>query len=272
MEFILSNKGLLDFGLKDNVIVLAGATKGVGFELARLLVCCEARVFLIGRTKKNGVNAIKNIKSENPDANIDFLDGNLYLEEDREKVLKKIKGKHPEGINHIVSFLGSGKTAFGVDVGDKVWKDVFEKNFFSVIDLVDKFLPLLKNSKTNNSIIITSAIAGLERLSAPESYSCAKSALSSYIPHLAKNLSNDNIRVIGISPGNIFFKGGRWEELVKEKGIKEINNNILKEVSFNRFGNAEELAWVYLSSISPRNSFMTGCNIIIDGQQVRKIF
>jgi NAD(P)-dependent dehydrogenase (short-subunit alcohol dehydrogenase family) len=66
---------------------------------------------------------------------------------------------------------------------------VKETKSLSLINLVDTFLPLLKKSKENNSIIITSAIAGLERLSAPESYSCAKTALSSYVPHLSKYLS-----------------------------------------------------------------------------------
>ena len=96
--------------------------------------------------------------------------------------------------------------------------------------------------------------------------------MSSYIPHLAKYLSHENIRVIGISPGNIYFEGGRWEEIIRERGKEEINKKVLSQVSMNRFGFVEELAWVYLTTLSPRNSFMTGSNIIIDGQQVNKIF
>jgi 3-oxoacyl-[acyl-carrier protein] reductase len=268
----LSNKANLEFKLSKSSVILAGATKGVGLELAKLLCKCEAKVGIIGRTRATGRKAIDEIKSEIPNADVYFFEGNLYLDADRSKIFQSINIKFSQGINHLVSFLGSGKTPFGTDVGINIWKEVFDKNFFSVINLVDTFLPLLKKSKENNSIIITSAIAGLERLSAPESYSCAKTALSSYIPHLAKYLSEDNIRVIGISPGNIYFVGGRWEEIIKEKGDKEINNNVLSQVAMNRFGLVEELAWVYLTTMSPRNSFMTGSNIIVDGQQVKKIF
>ena len=56
-----------------------------------------------------------------------------------------------------------------------------------------------------------------------------------------------------------------------EKLREEINKKVLSQVSMNRFGFVEELAWVYLTTLSPRNSFMTGSNIIIDGQQVNKI-
>ena len=266
------NKINLDFKLSNSSVVLAGATKGVGFELAKLLTKCEAKVGIVGRTRADGKNAIEEIKSESPNAEVYFVEGDLYSDEDRSKIFESIEERFPQGINHLVSFLGSGKTPFGTDVGINIWKEVFDKNFFSIINLVDTFLPLLKKNKENNSILITSSVAGLERLSAPESYSCAKTALSSYIPHLARYLSKENIRVIGISPGNMYFEGGRWEEIIKEKGEKEIYEKVLSQVSMNRFGLIEELAWVYLSTMSPRNSFMTGSNIIVDGQQVKKIF
>ena len=262
----------VDFKLSQSSVVLAGATKGVGLELAKLLIKCGAKVGIIGRTKSDGENAIKEIKMNNENSELFFIQGDLYSDEDRSKIFKSIEDIFPQGINHLVSFLGSGKTPFGTDVGINTWKEVFDKNFFSVINLVDTFLPLLRKNKDHNSILITSAIAGLERLSAPESYSCAKTALSSYIPHLAKYLSQENIRVIGINPGNIYFKGGRWEEIISDRGKDEIDEKVLSQVSLRRFGFAEELAWVYLTTLSPRNSFMTGTNIIVDGQQVNKIF
>jgi len=159
-----------------------------------------------------------------------------------------------------------------MEIGVENWKDTFEKNFFSIVDLVEILLPVLRLNNKNNSIILTSAIAGLERLSAPQSYSCAKSALSAYVPHLAKFLAPENIRVNAVNPGNIFFKGGRWEEIIEEKGIEKIEIDVLSKVSLKKFGKPEELAWMYLSLMSPRNAFMTGSNIIIDGQQVNKIF
>ena len=37
-----------------------------------------------------------------------------------------------------------------------------------------------------------------------------------------------------------------------------------------RLGLAKEVAWVYLMVLSPRNSFMTGSNLVVDGQQLNK--
>ena len=40
---------------------------------------------------------------------------------------------------------------------------MFDKNLFSVINLINNTLPLLKASKDDKSIIITAAIAGVEK-------------------------------------------------------------------------------------------------------------
>lgn len=260
----------INFKLDNHNVLLAGATNGVGLELAKLLVSCEANVIIIGRDENKGKKALKELECEDEKKN--FLKGDLYSKSFRKNLIGKIKDIFPSGIQHFVSFIGTGKTQFGMEIGLENWKDSFEKNFFSVIDLVEILLPIIRLKNKNNSIIITSAIAGLERLSAPQSYSCAKSALSAYVPHLAKFLAHENIRVNGICPGNIFFKGGRWEEIVNEKGVENIKLDVLSKVSLNKFAKPEELAWMYLSVMSPRNSFMTGVNLIVDGQQVNKIF
>ena len=46
------------------------------------------------------------------------------IELDYQKVLRK---KYPKGINHLVSFIGTGKTPFGTNVNIAEWKEVFER-------------------------------------------------------------------------------------------------------------------------------------------------
>jgi 3-oxoacyl-[acyl-carrier protein] reductase len=78
------------------------------------------------------------------------------------------------------------------------------------------------------------------------------------------------IRVFSVSPGNIFFKGGRWEEI--QKGNKKnIDKFIKNNVGLKRFGTPEEISTVYLNLMHQSNSFMTGNNLIVDGLQSKKI-
>ena len=78
------------------------------------------------------------------------------------------------------------------------------------------------------------------------------------------------IRVYSVSPGNIFFKGGRWEE-IQRGNKKNIDKFIKNNVGFKRFGNPEEISTVYLNLMHQANSFMTGNNLIVDGLQSKKI-
>ena len=117
----MSNK-LLDFDLNKSTIVLAGSFQGVGLELAKLLVSCNANLLLIGRTKKKAINAIKLLKSINPSANVQYQLYDLYVKKNRVGLSKSIKKKYPKGINHLVSFIGTGKTPFGTNVNIAEWK------------------------------------------------------------------------------------------------------------------------------------------------------
>ncbi|MBT4435704.1 SDR family NAD(P)-dependent oxidoreductase, partial [bacterium] len=72
------NKLQIDFKLSQSSILLAGATKGVGLELAKLLIKCEAKVGIIGRTKSDGENAIKEIQKNNKNSEVFFIQGDLY--------------------------------------------------------------------------------------------------------------------------------------------------------------------------------------------------
>ncbi len=57
---------------------------------------------------------------------------------------------------------------------------------------------------------------------------------------------------------------------MEERG-NEIKEFLKKSVGMKRLASAEELAWVYFSIMSPKNSFMTGQNIVSDGLQINKI-
>jgi 3-oxoacyl-[acyl-carrier protein] reductase len=114
-------------------------------------------------------------------------------------------------------------------------------------------------------LLFVSSIAGLQVTGAPTDYSVAKAALVM----LSKQLSHKfapNIRVNCIAPGNIYFPGGRWEELLKSDPVT--TETMLKtKVPLNRFGTPEEVAnaVVFLSSDSA--SFITGSCLTVDGGQ-----
>jgi len=95
-------------------------------------------------------------------------------------------------------------------------------------------------------------------------------ALNSYAKHLSVELAKDNVRVSIVHPGNVYFEGGRWEELLKEDKSK-IKRYIQEKVPMRRFGKPEEIAEAILFLASSRAKFITGTSLIIDGGQHNSI-
>ena len=251
---------------KKNIIIFGGAN-GVGLYLAHNLIKNGAKIIIVCKSTQN----IKNVKS--------FLGESLYkivvtdcFKFDNSKIHKMCKTFFKSKIDHLVTFVGTGKVSFEMPKNLKEWKNVFDKNFFVNVNIVNEFTKYFRKSKRlSSSIIFTAAIAGIERLQAPMTYSIAKSALIAYSNHLSEKMLEKKIRVYCVSPGNIFFKKGRWEEIIKKnkRGVKQF---IKQNVGLKRFGKPEEIAYVYQNLMNPNNSFMIGANIIVDGLQSKKIF
>ena len=267
----MSNKKIT-FGFQGQYVLIAGGFRGMGLELARLLLEDGANVMVIGRDSERKEKAQEILGgSEKKSHRLKFIQADLanenLLKDAKEKVTQWCSGK----LHHLAIFLGSGKTPPGNDFPLDHWRTVFDVNVFGPIGVVQAFMPIMGHGEGNPSILLTGAIAGIERVRAPMSYSIAKTALISYSNHLAESLVGKGIRVLCISPGNVFYKGGRWEEIIAERP-DEIPKLLEEKVGMKRLGTAEELAWVYLSNMSPKNSFSTGVNIVCDGLQINRIF
>ena len=246
-------------------IIIFGGTNGVGLELAKYIIKSKVKVIIVCKSKKNIKPAKKYLGKKNYKIIVnDCYNGNF-------KTIHKLCDTYFKNrIDHIVSFLGTGKVEFGITKNISKWKEVFEKNFFTNVKIVIEFLRYFKKKDFSSSIIFTSAIAGLERVRAPMSYSIAKTSLIAFTSHLAEELLKYKIRVLSISPGNIKFKNGRWEEIIK-KNKTEVSKFIEQNVGMKRFGKTKEIAYIYYSLMSKNNSFMTGTNLVADGLQLKKI-
>jgi 3-oxoacyl-[acyl-carrier protein] reductase len=246
-------------------ILIFGGSNGVGLHLAHRLVETGAKVIIVCKSSKN----IKKVESLLKKNSYKIVINDCY-KFNNTKLHKVCKSFFNSRFDHLISFLGTGKVNFEMPKKLNEWKDVFNKNFFVNVNLGNEFSDYIIKKNFSSSIILTAAIAGIERVRAPMTYSIAKTSLIVYANHLSEHMLKKKIRVFSVSPGNIFFKGGRWEEI--QKGNKKnIDKFIKNNVGFKRFGTPEEIATVYLNLMHQSNSFMTGNNLIVDGLQSKKI-
>ena len=104
----------------------------------------------------------------------------------------------------------------------------------------------------------------MEAFGAPVDYSTAKASIIA----LAKNLSRKltHVRVNVVAPGNVYFKGGVWDDKIKQDEGR-VNSIIQETVPMKRLASPEEIASPIVFLCSKQASFITGSTIVIDGGQ-----
>ena len=165
-------------------------------------------------------------------------------------------------MDFLVCNVGSGKIIKKKSGTAQEWQRMLEKNLFSSIIVIENFL---KYFKKNIKIICISSVSGSYISKAPIEYIVSKSALNTYVKKKSK-LIGENNTINCLAPGNILFKGGRWE-----KKLKMNNNSVMKQIKenvpLNRFGKTSEIANLVSFICSDYSNFLNGSVISIDGGQ-----
>ncbi|HRI22122.1 MAG TPA: SDR family oxidoreductase, partial [Panacibacter sp.] len=96
------------------------------------------------------------------------------------------------------------------NIGEQVLRETLDTNFFSVVKLTNKLLPLIKKSTAGRIVNLSSILGSLNLHADPASpiyesklfaYNASKTALNAYTIHLAHALKNTEIKVNAAHPG-----------------------------------------------------------------------
>src|SRR5262245_45543932 len=170
------------------------------------------------------------------------------------------------GLDIVVNNVGLGRGGGLDDTPDEVWQEAFDHTIFPVVRVSRAALPHLKRGGSA-VIVIVSSIFGREA-GGRMTYNAVKAAEISLTKSMARELAQDNIRVVSVAPGSILFPGGSWHarQQADPEGIAEF---VRRELPFGRFGKPEEIADVVTFLASPRASWVSGTTVVVDGCQSR---
>jgi 3-oxoacyl-[acyl-carrier protein] reductase len=266
----------MDLHLHNQVIFIAGSSRGIGRAIAATLLEEGATIVLTGRDEASLASTQAELTMPDTQARILAIAGDFaHAATIRHAFAQTIA--HFGRIDHLIANLGTGSGKPGWDLAQDEWQHLFELNFFASARLTQAALPhLLANAsacgpgQSAGSILYISSIVALEATPAPLPYSAAKAALVNYSKNLARQLGPQKIRVNTIAPGNIFFPGGSWERHLANR--REAVESMLKtEVPLQRFGTPEEIAALAAFLCSPHAAFITGACYVADGGQTRSL-
>ncbi len=245
----------MDLGLKGRKAIVTGGTRGIGRAIANRLATEGADVAICAR---NGdevaetVAALQDMGVQATGAVVDVGDG-AALKTWIDSAAGNLGGLDVLVPN--VSAMASTNTA-------EAWRAAFEIDIMGTINTVEAALPYLEKSDAG-AIVAINSVAGLQYFGGVRAYNTMKAALTNHMSNLAHELAPKGIRVNSVSPGTIYFKGGVWH--TREVETPEIYKGALGLNPMGRMGTPEEVADATVFLCSPRASFISGTNLLVDG-------
>lgn len=253
----------MDMDLCGRNVFVTASTSGIGKAVATAFLEEGATVVINGRNKDKTNILLTKWREKYGMEKVYAVCADMSDEVSVKAAVKEMEGYVPY-LDIVVGNLGTGKPVAEDKFDLKEWRYMLDVNLLSTVALIQNTRALF--NKLGGSIVVMASLAAHDRIGAPPAYAAAKAALLSLVKYAAPLLIKQNIRINAVSPGNVFFKGGRWEEL-REENPEATKEYLQTEVPMQRFGMPEEIAKAVLFLSSEKSSFTTGTVLQVDGGQ-----
>jgi NAD(P)-dependent dehydrogenase (short-subunit alcohol dehydrogenase family) len=184
----------------DRVVLVTGATSGIGRAVARALVTAGATVILHGRSEKTLEELYQELKPLGPEPAVAVLDLERAQGPQYQALTQEIESRYGrlDGLLHNASILGDRSPIEHYDIG--LWQRVLLVNLTAPFILTRCLLPLLNVSR-DASLLFTTSSVGKRGRAFWGAYAASKAGTENLAEVLADELENTPIRVNTINPG-----------------------------------------------------------------------
>ena len=185
--------------LKDKVIILTGASRGIGRATAINLSADNPKLVLVSRKRNDLDEVLPFLKGDKE--NVLLVEADVSSEEDCRKIVGEADGRFGTVdvlINNAAQFGRANVTELKMEDFDRI----MNTNLRGVIYLTQLVLPYMIK-QNGGTIVNISSTAGKRGYEGGTAYSASKHALNSFSECLNKEVRPNNIRVITVSPSSV---------------------------------------------------------------------
>lgn len=241
--------------LEGKVAIITGATRGIGYETARLFLENKAKVIIFGSKEETVEEALKKLKEENEKYDVIGFYPNLTNEIEIRETLKKIKelfGKIDILINNAGISSSTKIEDYTIEEHDKIADLNIKAPFITSKEII----PYLKETK--GVILNTSSMVSIYGQPSGVMYPTSKFAINGMTKSLARELAPLGIRVNAVAPGIT-------ETDMVKRLPKEVIEPLIKTIPLGRIGKPRDIANAFLFLSSDMASYITGEILSVDG-------
>ena len=238
------------FDLNEKVVLVTGASRGIGKAIASQLKALGATV--IGTaTSEQGAERISEYLGEGCGQVLNVTDDASI-----NTLFDTIKTNFG-GVDILVNNAGITRDNLFMRMKDEEWDDIMDTNLSSVFKISKAVMrPMMK--KRNGRIINIGSVVGTMGNAGQVNYATAKAGLIGFTKSLAREVASRGITVNTVAPG--FIDTDMTQTLTDEQ-----KEGIFSQVPANRLGKPEEIASAVAFLASDAAAYITGETLHVNG-------
>ncbi|MGJ8723626.1 MAG: 3-oxoacyl-[acyl-carrier-protein] reductase [Roseibacillus sp.] len=240
---------------QDKVVVVSGAGRGIGLEMAKSFAAEGAKVAVISRNESSCGAAVNAINGEFPGASkayaVDVADGAAV-----DAMSKTILADFGS-IDVLINNAGITRDGLLMRMKEEDWDAVLDTNLKGAFNMTKAFQrPLMKSSQ--GRIINVSSVIGIIGNAGQANYAASKAGLIGFTKSVARELAGKKVTCNAIAPG---FIATDMTDGLDDKIIEAI----LGKIPLKELGNVADVTALALFLASSDARYITGQVVATDG-------
>jgi 3-oxoacyl-[acyl-carrier protein] reductase len=260
----------MDLGLTNKVAMVGGASKGLGYAVARALAAEGALVSIASRDAGAIAAAADRIQR-------DTGGRALAVPADLSQADAIVRWHAATieafgGVDLLFANTGGPPAGAALDFDDAAWQSGFELLLMSVIRTVRLAVPSMR-ARGGGAILVGTSSTVKEPFPNLAISNVMRSGVTSLVKTLSVELARDRIRVNTLLPGRIATDRLQYldEMNARKAGITadEQRQRALDTIPLGRYGAPDDFGRVGAFLLSDAASYVTGANVQVDGGLLR---
>ena len=263
----------MDLGLKGKIAMVAGASRGLGYAVARGLAAEGVQVSMASRNDAAIADAGQRIAAETSSETlavpVDVKSAESITEWHR-RTLEKFGGVD-------LLFVNAGGPPAGpaLSFDDAAWQGAFELLVLSAVRMVRLAVPSMK-ARGGGAIVVSTSSAVKEPIPNLALSNVVRSAVGAMSKTLALELAADRIRVNHLLPGRIDTDRVRELDTIRGKASGSSPDQVKaiyeKTIPLGRYGQPDEYGAAAVFLLSDAARYITGASLQVDGGLLKGVY
>ena len=261
----------MDLGLRDQVAIVGGSSRGIGRAIAMALVREGASVTICGRTESDLRHTELELAQIASQQHVFAVPADLSVARDVRRVVRDTMNRFNR-VGILVTHMAYGPMGRPSEFTDETIMAAMEQNFLSTVRLAREVIPFMKQQHWGR-IIHLSPFHVKQPTDHMVLSASSQLALAGYSKMLATELAPFHITVNNVICGPIETKYLEVYMAIRaeENGCTpaDVAKETLGAIPMERFGKPEEVADIVAYLASDLAGYVTGTSLVIDGGMLR---